>query len=223
MCQRSANRNPWMGYRMGLSIPQRPPISQSGGWKVSHLSCSQTVGDRRNGQLSTCDKTFSGSECMPWTKQSHGFRQGPEWVNAGRTQYYVWSSSGLITIVVMTLYYTAGCHSHLSWVNQTRETMTSKSNLPRDSSLWQGFELNPQPSRYGQTYFQWATAPPQISSKIKPTTLNCLTKFESDKHGPFLGEMPVKRFALLGYIGLVLFVHSTRNQLPKYLVSPSPT
>ena len=65
-------------------------------------NCSQTVGDWRKYQWDSFGSTLAGCEVMPWTIVEP--LPSPTWVNADRTQY-VRSSSGLITTVVMTLFY----------------------------------------------------------------------------------------------------------------------
>ena len=94
------------GRAVTWAYPQ-PPMSswkpQTDCQKVSLSNCSQPVGVWRKYQESTCFRThFLG---LKWChKQSYSFRQSPNWVTADRAQY-VWSSSSLITIVVMNLFW----------------------------------------------------------------------------------------------------------------------
>ena len=105
MCQWGANSNPWAAYRMGLSPTPRPPNPQTGGRKDSLSNCIQLVIDRQKEcQISKLENTYSLPGCEVCHEQSYSLRQSPKWVNADRVQY-VRSSSGLITIVVITLFF----------------------------------------------------------------------------------------------------------------------
>ena len=76
------NQNPRADYRMGLSPnPHVPRNSQNGGRKVSLLNFGQMFWDHKN------NRTTFAKAPNEWTQIKH----------------YVWSSSGLITVVLITL------------------------------------------------------------------------------------------------------------------------
>ena len=76
--------------------PPRPEPPKAGGRKVSQIAAEYLEIDENVDRARLI--TFSGSEVIPWL--SHSFRQAPsEWA---QIEPYVWSSSGLITILEMT-------------------------------------------------------------------------------------------------------------------------
>ena len=81
--------------------PHVSPNSQTVVEKISfHIAAKQLEIDESINRARLVRHFLALNLCL---EQSHSFHQSPKSVNADRTQY-VWSSSGLITIVVMTLF-----------------------------------------------------------------------------------------------------------------------
>ena len=98
MCQRGDNRNSLLGYLM--SLPSRIYLTPKQGVEKSRFEvAAKRLEIEENVNIARV-KRLALNLCL---EQSYSFRQSHKRVNTDRPQY-VRSSSGLITIVLMTLF-----------------------------------------------------------------------------------------------------------------------